>query len=443
MAAPYAFRDTWYTIAPEWLTTGTAEEYIYTLQLCSDAMVDTLQQGALLRFPGLGDVSQVPYLAHDRQLTQGPNESSAAFLARITQAFNAWGGAGSRVSVLQQLGYYLQGTQTGVPTGNPWMAIVGGSYPTIATWDTVRIGDALGSAPSHYNVAPSNMNWDGSSKPWRVWLILYQALVAIAGLSGSSAATGVTTASACYSTTPGVMGSGATAGVWIPATSGTPFNSPWLTLTGLSGLTAAQVGHWITMSGSVHAGNNGTFPIVQVLSATSCIIANPSNIALDPGPIAWSIAAYPWIGPGMPWGSSGMVLGQGELVTPPLDTGTRLGGVWQSTTPPSANQVTSSSWGLSCPSTTIDAVRTIVQAWKSAGSWYHDIVVAFDGGTGTVGTSWSPYSSVSPAGDRASPGSLVSGVWLPVGQLAGTLSAWDAYCRGTGSYSACSVPNVT
>jgi hypothetical protein len=64
--------------------------------------------------------------------------------------------------------------------------------------------------------------------------------------------------------------------VWVPKTSGTPINAPFLEVHGLTGLTEANVGSMITISGSVNPTNNGTFQIVQVISASECAICRIS-----------------------------------------------------------------------------------------------------------------------------------------------------------------------
>lgn len=72
------FRTSWYELAPPWLRTGVAEQYMYTLELPHDLLMEKALQAVNIRIPGKGDVSQLPYLAHDRQLLQGPNESDDA-----------------------------------------------------------------------------------------------------------------------------------------------------------------------------------------------------------------------------------------------------------------------------------------------------------------------------------------------------------------------------
>jgi hypothetical protein len=437
--ARFQFRDTWYQLAPPWLQTDVGEKYMYTLELLRDVSMERCYQAVAIRFPGVGDVSQLPYLAHDRQLLQGPNESDAAFLERMPVAFQTWAACGNRTSVLQQLGYYIQGMNVGPPPSAPLMSIVGGSYPTVATWDVVRIGDALGSVPTRTKIAPSDFNWDGGAQPWRSWLVLHQTLVAVPGLAGAAAATGAATASACFAE-PGRTVSG----VVVPSVSGTPVDSPWLAVTGLSGLTSAQVGQYLTLSGSAHALNNGNWQIVSVQSATSCTVANPLGTAHDAGPLAWSVSEYPWIAPAMVWGAPGTVFGQGETQAPPLDLGTIVGGVLQPTTDAPPNAGPSASWGLSCSSGLVDRLRGIVKTWKSGPTWYVNLVVSFAGhDLGLAGSEYSPLSSPgggNPNGQNGGVGRTVAGVLVPEGLL---VSPFTAYCQGTGTWNACSVPNMT
>jgi hypothetical protein len=434
------YRDSWYSLAPPWLTTGNAEKYIYTLQLCTDLLLDKMNQAIKIRLPGQGDASQLPFLAHDRALVQGPGESDAAFIERLIAAFAAWGLAGSRVAVLAELQAYIQNLQPGVAGALPELAIVGGYYAgsgeSVATWDTLYNDTSIGAPPAHAIIQPSNFNWDGKSQSWRTWLIMYMALVAT-GQSGTSAATSTATGGSYAN--PGHNVSG----VWVPATSGTPVNAPFMTVTGLSGMTSANVGQWLTTSGSAHAGNNGTFPITAYVSATSVVIANPNGVASDAGPIVWSVGEYPFIGPGPVWGAPGIVFGQGELAVSPVDTGANVGGIWQPTTISGTTSSPIYSWGLDVAATLIEQIRSLVMQWKSAGTYYHDIIVAFDGGTGAAGSAYSPNSSPgsgNPDGTFGGHGKNVGGVWVPNRLIS---SEFDCYCQGTQSWHACSVPNVT
>lgn len=61
------------------------------------------------------------------------------------------------------------------------------------------------------------------------------------------------------------------------------------TLTGLTGMTPASVGHRITIVNAASGGNNGTFMVVAYVSATSVQVLNPSAVATDAnnGSIHW------------------------------------------------------------------------------------------------------------------------------------------------------------
>jgi hypothetical protein len=114
--------------------------------------------------------------------------------------------------------------------------------------------------------------------------------------------------------------------------------------------------------------------------------------------------------------------------------------VWRPSTPGTFG--CSLSWGLSCPSTLISAIRAIVKKRKSAGTYYVNIVVAFDGGTGAAGSAYSPNATAgagNPGGDFGSPGKNVNGVWVPARRIN---YQFDAFCGGTGSAVNCSIENV-
>ena len=439
----FQFRDRFYDLpVPPWLRTGNGEKYVYTLELCRDLLCEKAYQAMTIRLPGVGDESNIPFLAFDRNLTQGIGESNEACLVRLQHAFAAWGKSGSAPSIIDQLQAYLQNLQPGVNPAYPLVTIVNnGSFTgsnSHTTWTQVYQGTPIGDPPTVTTSRPSNFDWDTELLTWRNWLVLPMALVDVPGLSGAAAASSTAAPSACF-TNPGQN----VDGVWVPATSGTPVNSPWLTLTGMTGLTAAQVGQWVTISGSANPGNNGTFQIVSVTSSSICVIANPAGVPADAGPLTWVVGQYPFIGPGPAWGAPGYVFGQGELVPPPVDTGSNIQGVWQPLTAPGAGAVPSISWGLDVGSDVLGSIRGIVKTWKSAATYYANIVLAFDCGDGTAGSAYSPNSTPgggNPDGTFGSVGKLVDGVWVPSRLIT---SPWDCYCQGTGSYDNCTVENVS
>lgn len=431
------FRDSFYTFVPPWLRSGNGEKYMYTLEFMRDLLMEKADQAVKIRLPGQGDSSQIPYLAYDRQLVQGPNETDDAFILRLQQAFPAWNKAGSAPAVLTQLQAYAQGRQA---YDKPEFAIISNprtpyGTDTVVSWWSLNYSDPIGTPPLLYNdfttmASPVSFDWDHGGQTWRCWLVVYQYPDA-PHASGASAA--ISSAGGGSFTDPGHN----VGGVWVPRTSGTPVNAPFLTVTGLTGLALSDVGSILTLSGGDPA-NTGTWQIVEVLSAVSCVIANPDG-ATDAGPLTWSVASYPWIPPGLAWGSPGTVFGEGQGTPPPIDTGSNVRGVWQPTALTSAGEAPSYSWGLRVSSLEIVSIRNLVKTWKSAGTYYPNIVICYDGDDGAY-SRLSHAGTGNPDGTFGSVGEKVSGVWVPTRLLT---SPWDCYCQGTGRAVACSLENLS
>ena len=390
-------RDAIVASAPPPLTAGYQGEpgnggrYLYILGMAMDLLLEKQNQGMRAHMPGAGTTTANGYLAQDRVLVQGPGESTAAFTLRLQEAFEAWEIAGTRVSVLEQLQAYLTGTQRGVALWMPEMLIVGGNT-SLSSWDALYNGQAQGAEPAHSVASPANWNWDGQQKPWRSWLVLFMSPVAT-GAAGSTASMGAQVGS-------GV--SGVTAGFQV--------------ISGLSGLTAACVGNIITMSGAASGGNDAALQVVQHLSSSSCMVANayaPGSPDANNGTISWSLAAYPFIAPALPWGSPGIAYGD-------------------------ANR----SWGLSCTPGVVAAIRSIVATWKSASTYYPNIIIAFGGGDGSSAYDFSPSAvqgSGCPDGTWGGYGKNVNGVWVP---SKSGVSVMTAFCDGTGSSVNCCAQNI-
>ncbi len=426
------FRDNFYEFCPPWLRAGNAEKYIYTLEFMRDLLMEKSNQAEKIRMPGQGDVSQIPYLAFDRQLVQGPNETDDAFILRLKEAFPTWNKAGSAISVLTQLQAYAQGYQS---VDLPQFSIVSnprrlqdGSY--VNTWWQLDYDDPIGTEPL-LSTVPINFEWDGLSGTWRCWLVVYQYLDPPT-LTGS-AANFVTGTHGSF-TDPGHE----VLGVWVPRSTGTPVNRPFITVSGLTGLGPEDVGAIITVSGSANPTNNGRFQIVEVLSATNCVIANPDAVTPDSS-LTWEVASYPWIPPALAFGTPGTVWGEGEDGIPPVDTGDNIGGIWQPATPVGAGESPDYSWGLRITSLEIVSIRSLVKTWKSAGTYYPNIIVCYDfpnaySRNGSSGAE-NPNSSFGPIGEENH-----NGVWIPTRLID---SPWDCYCQGTGRAVSCSVENIT
>mgnify|MGYP001558089778 CR=1 FL=1 len=85
-------------------------------------------------------------------------------------------------------------------------------------------------------------------------------------------------------TLPGLTGGGAI---------GTTPSYNTVEVNNLTGITIADVGRWLTISGAANAGNNGEFLIVKYISATSVRILNANRVASDANAVSWAIRPGP------------------------------------------------------------------------------------------------------------------------------------------------------
>lgn len=389
-------------LCPPWLCgfDTNAQKFMYAIGLALDGILEKQQEAQLAKCPRHGeDPSLIPMQAADRVMVQGPAETNAQFITRMQGFYDAWARAGSRTAVLAQLQGYLSGTSTGVDTSFPECLLVGTAGGT-SVWDILTFAAAQGdpAAKSRTN-GTHKWDWDNHATRGQIWLVLFMHLVDL-GVSGSA----LTVAS-----TGGSGVSGVTSG--------------FATLTGLSGLTADMVQSYVTLSGANKAGNNGTFQITSILSASSMIIANTAAASVDSnnGSIAWSVATYPFISPAPVWGSPDFVWGEGAWGIRHINS---LSGDDDSV------QI-------------IKSIRQILQTWKNTSSYYPNILVSFGGGDGTAGNEFSPLSTSStgnPSGDWDLLGKLSSGAWVPT---RAPLNQFTSFCDGTGISVSCYEKNRT
>lgn len=370
--------------APPWLQDPQSAAFLQTFSSCLYLLSGKSNCASRAGLPGYGDPSVIPLQAADRVMVQGPSESNASFIVRMQGFLDAWRVAGSRPAVLQEVQGYLTGLQPGVLATLPECLIVGGNS-TYSRWDSLTFADAQGAPPARSIVTPMNWNWDGMANASRSWLVLFMHLVAT-GVSGSNAT---------VASTGGSGVSGVTSG--------------FATITGLSGMQSSDLQNYLTLTNAASSGNVGTFQITSVLSASSVIIANPKADASDllNGVIDWSVGHYPFIAPAPVWGSPSFIWG------------------------------TEAKWGVNCSPLVIDSIRNIVRTWKSASTYYPNIIVSFGGGDGTAGNEFSPLSAQgagNPDGTWGNIGKNVGGVWVPAKT---SLNAATSFCDGTGLSPQC------
>lgn len=377
-------------MAPPWLCgyNTNGQKFLYDIGLALDTLLEKQNEGMIAKLPGQADDTAIPLQAADRLLVQGPAETNTQFTERLRAAFDSWAIAGSRHAISEQMQGYLTGLQPGVVLTDPEFLIVGGNT-TYTAWDAINYDTPQNADPIHSTVTPANWDWDGKDAHWRSWLVLFMHLVDT-GQTGSTLSV------------DSVGGSGV-AGV----------TSGFANLGNLSGITADNLQQYITITGAASSGNNGTFQITTVTDSADIIIANPSAVFPDAnsGAISWSIAKYPYIGPAPVWGSPDFVWGAGT-------------------------------WGVNCSHLVIESIRAILQRWKSAATYYPNIIISFGGGDGTAGNEFSPLSGLgtgNPDGTWGGPGKLVSGVWVPARQ---TVNPFTAFCDGTGIAVDCYEKNI-
>jgi hypothetical protein len=385
---------------PGFILGPNGTQYVGAMGNAIDALQEKFLQANLAKCPGFGDPSLIPYQAADRVMVQGVTEPNSSFIVRLKNAFNSWGRVGGRPAVLEQEQGYLTDSQPGVNPAWP-QALIVGTNGTIATWDVIYGSTPQGAPPAHEVVTPSNWDWDsnlGSILPrnYRAWLVLFMNLVNVAGLSGTAASITSTGGSGVFGVTSG-----------------------FFTVTGLTGMGIAQNQQYLTISGAGSAANNGTFQIVHVLSSTSAICANRSAVAPDAnnGALVWSVAQYPFIGPAPVWGSPQFVWGSGT-------------GQWPT-------------WGVNCSHFVIESIRNILMTWKSAVTFYPNIIISFGGGDGTAGKEFSPLSAEgagNPDGTWGGIGKPSGFGWIPAKT---PLNQFTAFADGTGISVSCQEKNRT
>lgn len=357
-------RDSVKELSPPWLTTGVAERLLYDFGLSADVLLEKLNQATKAHMPGVGTTTALMLIGNDRLMPQGPYESLTSYATRLQGSFDAWQHAGERRSVLQQVVNYLDAPTFGPSSVVPVAAIVGGATPTAGpNWDVYYSPGGGGHVnatvpPVRIFPATTSFNWDNQmTRWWRAWLVLYFTLQS----------TGRTGTHANVDT----------------------FSDGSASISGLTGMTAADVGNFLTISGAATTGNNGPMRIEQYVNATTVIVSNPSGAAPDAnnGAISWVVGFYPTIGPGPAWGAPGALWGDATR-----------------------------SWGLNVPPGIVQGIKQIVRQWKSGHSYYPDILMVFGGGDGTAGNEQSPYStpgSGNPDGNWGTFHKYVGGVAVP------------------------------
>lgn len=169
------------TLYPTYMQGPVWSRYLWAMNTIQDACVDAASYAVRAAIPSLAPPDALTWIAQDRQIFQGPGETSAAYVARLIQWLDLWRHAGSSTGLLLAYLSYLTPLAPEVMT----VQSSGGASP-LSTWDTYFAGSAPFPAgqsnptpPYHQVVTTANWDWDGASQPyyyprayWRKWIII-------------------------------------------------------------------------------------------------------------------------------------------------------------------------------------------------------------------------------------------------------------------------------
>lgn len=178
----FAFSQEWDQKLPGWLQKGHSRDYIDTMVLAIDALMEGIYQVryGILALDDDPPPDAVPFVARDRNLPPGFSELAKDYFKRAASWRQLWRASGRMRPMLQAI--------AGVWGPNPpKMRVVrefGWASDSIpkARW-TTRNPD--GTFEDHIE-NPSNWDWDGEFIPNREWLIIYAPTTTpVMGLDGT------------------------------------------------------------------------------------------------------------------------------------------------------------------------------------------------------------------------------------------------------------------
>jgi hypothetical protein len=168
-------------ISPTYLNGPVFQAYRLASSVLYDDAVDLTAIAIRAAISSLAPSDALTWIAQDRQIFQGPSETTAGYIARLQQWLDLWRLAGNSTSVLlaylswlTPLAPQVQVVQSSRGTSpiTTWQTYVAGATPFPA-------GTTIPTPPNLLTVSPGNWDWDGSSEPyyypwmsWRVWIII-------------------------------------------------------------------------------------------------------------------------------------------------------------------------------------------------------------------------------------------------------------------------------
>jgi hypothetical protein len=166
-----SLRDLVWDISPSWLRTDFWANLMYSLAIQFDALDDLESYAVRARFPDLAPPDAYPYIAQDRSIAQGYQETTPAWLERCKEWLDRWAHVGSPWGVLMGVRGVVSSSLSACAT-----------VTARGTWDSYADGvqDGIAVAPTHDGTRTNAWNWDSLSWPWigmttrdRIWVVLW------------------------------------------------------------------------------------------------------------------------------------------------------------------------------------------------------------------------------------------------------------------------------
>src|ERR1019366_479691 len=129
-------RDSGYAISPQWMRSYWFSRIMYSLWVQYDALLDAGGYAVLAGLPSRAPLDALQWIAKDRQIFQGPNEPTAAYVARLQQWLDLWRHAGSSTGILLALRSYV------APLTPKMLTVQSTGDGSLSSWDTYDNGES-------------------------------------------------------------------------------------------------------------------------------------------------------------------------------------------------------------------------------------------------------------------------------------------------------------
>lgn len=178
----FTFSKEWDQKLPGWLQSGHSRDYIDSMVLAIDALMEGVYQAryGILSLDDDPPPDAVPLIARDRNLPPGFVESAKDYFQRVAIWRQLWKTAGRMRPMLECLAAVWGPSTPKIRVVREFGWATDGIYK--ARW-TTRNEDGT---YEDYIAIPSNWDWDGNHLPCREWVIIYAPTTTpVMGLDGT------------------------------------------------------------------------------------------------------------------------------------------------------------------------------------------------------------------------------------------------------------------